>query len=248
MDLIELGISDYRYAPILSEIPYYIKFRQPTLFTGSPNKRCLAIVSDTTYDTYQERGHGLPMVRLVTQNTGVAGGIADPDDIFFNFVHKDELDKSEIQTSIITALRNIGLAVYTIQDIGIPIISISGVGDCVIGTSPLTNGPYDEWYVTYWYIRLSIDNYDYSSAYKANALPCLDSFAGSSRKVAGILDFYPMLSKKKMTKHIADQLALTFNYGEVSYRNKKDINFTNIAKRNYPSFLNDSWLYDNIHP
>ncbi len=248
MDLIELGICDYRYAPVLSEIPYYINFKKPTLFTGSPNKRCLAIVSNMPYDTYHQRGHGLPMVRLVTNHSGAAGGIADPDDIFFNFVHETELKKEDIQSSIITALRNIGLSVYTISDIGIPIITVPNIGDCVIGTSPLTNGPYDNWYITYWYIRLSIEKYDYSSVYKDNVLPCLDSFAGTSRHTIGILDFYPMLSKKKMIMSIAKQLSITFNYGEVISKIKEDIEFTKIMKTNYQSFLNDSWLYDNIHP
>lgn len=248
MNIIELGVSDYRFAPVLAEIPSYIKFNEETLFTGSPNKRCLAVISNTSYDTFQKRGHNLPMVRMSTLHSGPAGGICDPDDIFFNLVHRNELEIEDIKSSIITALRNCGLMVDALPNAGIPFISIPNIGDYVIGTSPLTNGPYNGWYVTFWYIRLAISKYEYSSAYKENVVPCLELFAGSTRQVNGILDLYPMLSKKQLIKNIADQLSLTFNFGLVSYKNKKSIDFINVAKRTSQMFLNDSWLYDNIHP
>lgn len=248
MNLINIGTSDYRYAPILSEYPYYYNFTTPTLIVGTPNKRCLAIISNQSYDLYHYRDHGFPITRLVTDHIGPAGGICDPTDVFFTFVHREVYSVEDIQYSILQGLWSLGIqAAISAYPALIPTVLIDNV-ESIIGSVPMTNGPYNGWYVTYWYIRFDITQYDYSSIYKPSILPCLDSFVGTARRVGGLYEFIPNINKTVFYNKISSALSNYFDLGGVTNRLSSTINFIAKAKKNYLIFTDDSWIYDGVHP
>lgn len=247
MHLINVGVTDYRFAPILSEYPKYFNFRTDTLITSTPDKRCLAIVNNQPYDTYLQRGHNLPIVRLVTDFSNPSGGICDPTDVFFTLIHHEELDKENIQMAFLQGLWNLGIEAYAVPIALTPYVTINGV-DSIIGSSPLTNGPYNGWYVTFWYLRFDITQYDFSSIYKESIYPCLDSMIGTARRVGGLYELIPNMSKIKFYIAIATAITTNFDFGGLSIKSPSYIDFFAKCRRYYRSFISDEWTYDGIHP
>lgn len=247
MYLVNVGVTDYRFAPILSEYPRYYNFKSDTLITSTPDKRCLAIVNNQPYDTYHQRGHDLPIVRLVTDFPNPSGGICDPTDVFFTLVHHAELSKEDIQFAFLQGLWNLGVSAYAVPIALTPYITVNGV-DSVIGSSPLTNGPYNGWYVTMWYIRFDITQYDYSTIYKESIYPCLNSMIGTARRVGGLYELIPNISKVRFYNAMALALASNLDLGAVAIKSPTYIDFFAKCRRYFRAFQTDTWIYDGVHP
>lgn len=247
MHLVNVGVADYRFAPILSEYPKYFNFKTDTLITSTPDKRCLAIVNNQSYDTYQQRGHDLPIVRLVTDFSSPSGGICDPTDVFFTLIHRNGLNREDIQAAFLQGLWNLGIEAYAVPIALTPYVSIDGV-DSIIGSSPLTNGPYNNYYVTFWYLRFDITQYDFTSIYKESIYPCLDSMIGSARRVGGLYELIPNMSKVRFYTAIATALATNLDLGNLTIKSASYIDFFAKCRRYYRGFLTDTWIYDGVHP